>query len=132
VPFTSLAINFSSIISIIASPVIAASAKKIFPLNFFSPRVWSGKPYASKQIVIAPPIEIKKVWGFEIKKVRNGMLVSYQGFVNGHWADIETMGIIKNDGLSYRDFCDWFKMDLAKKETHFTGQIICWNENINY
>ena len=38
----------------------------------FSPRVWSGKPYNSKQIIIAPDIEIKKVWEFEINE-------------NGYW-----------------------------------------------
>ena len=32
----------------------------------FSPRVWSGKPYNSKQITIAPDIEINKVWNIEI------------------------------------------------------------------
>ena len=29
-------------------------------------RVWSGQPYQSKQIIIAPPIQVKKVWDFEI------------------------------------------------------------------
>ena len=32
----------------------------------FSPRVWSGKPYASKQIIIAPDIELVNVWDIEI------------------------------------------------------------------
>ena len=30
----------------------------------FSPRIWSGKPYNSKQITIAEDLEIKKVWDF--------------------------------------------------------------------
>jgi len=32
----------------------------------FSPRVWSDKPYKSKQIIIAPDIEVVKVWDVEI------------------------------------------------------------------
>src|SRR5690242_11147919 len=31
----------------------------------FSPRIWSGKPYASKQIIIAPDIQIKQIWDVE-------------------------------------------------------------------
>src|SRR6188768_2992687 len=34
--------------------------------DWFSPRVWSGKPYNSKQIIIAPDIQVKKVWDFEL------------------------------------------------------------------
>src|SRR3954464_12353234 len=30
--------------------------------DYLSPRVWSGKPYNSKQIIIGTDIEIKKVW----------------------------------------------------------------------
>lgn len=33
----------------------------------FSPRIWSGRPYFDPQIIFAPPMEIKKVWNFEIK-----------------------------------------------------------------
>src|SRR3989304_2910881 len=36
--------------------------------DMFSPRVWSGKPYNSKQIIIAPDIEVMKIWDFEIIK----------------------------------------------------------------
>lgn len=28
----------------------------------FSPRIWSGKPYKSKQIILAPDTEIKQVF----------------------------------------------------------------------
>lgn len=31
----------------------------------FSPRIWSGKPYRSKQITIAANIEVKQTWDFE-------------------------------------------------------------------
>ena len=35
--------------------------------DFFSPRVWSGKPYTSPQIQIAPDLEIKRVYDFRIE-----------------------------------------------------------------
>lgn len=34
--------------------------------DWFSPRVWSGKPYRSKMIQFAPDIQVKKVWDFDI------------------------------------------------------------------
>ena len=92
--------------------------------DWFSPRVWSGKPYNSKQIVIAPDIEIKKVWEFEIK----GSYVYLNGeFKTKHMITLTEMA--KNDGLSIVDFARWFKYPC---HPHFIGQIICWNENINY
>jgi hypothetical protein len=84
--------------------------------DWFSPRVWSGTPYRSKQIQFAPDIQVKKTWDF----YRD----SYQ------WdapAAIEIMA--KNDGLSIVDFIDWFQL---AKGNQFVGQIICWNESINY
>lgn len=92
----------------------------------FSPRVWSGKPYASKQIIIAPDIEVKKVWDIKIE----GYCI---------WINKETFSTCKindnverlalNDGLSSIDMHNWFNVKNAKI---FSGQIICWNENINY
>lgn len=99
--------------------------------DMFSPRVWSGKPYNSKQIQFAPNMEVKKVWDFGIAKVNDGMLSSYEMFVNEKLTR-KGADIIKNDGLEYNDFCDWFKMDSAKKVIAFEGQIICWNESIEY
>uniref|UniRef100_UPI00388D5470 hypothetical protein n=1 Tax=Arcticibacter sp. TaxID=1872630 RepID=UPI00388D5470 len=61
----------------------------------FSPRVWSGKPYQSKMITIAPDIEIKKVWNFEVDE--NGV-ISLGGF---YVLDCESEEkIATNDGLS--------------------------------
>jgi hypothetical protein len=34
--------------------------------------------------------------------------------------------LAKNDGLSHDDFKDWFS------KLPFSGQIICWNENVKY
>ena len=104
----------------------------------FSPRIWSGKPYCSKQIIIAPDIEVKKVWNFEIKNEFQG-----DGFYNffyldgifQSWKEIEE--ISKHDGLKLEDFVHWFKANdgyFSGKEytCSFSGQIICWDENINY
>jgi len=87
----------------------------------FSPRVWSGKPYNSKQIIIAPDIEIKKVWE---------LIVDEYGIVEMPKAKATTIlqDIAKNDGLSIEDFIAWFK-DFKQAGTY---QIICWNENIEY
>ena len=93
----------------------------------FSPRVWSGKPYNSKQIIIAPDIEIKKVFdvNFRIRGSINFRIVNHR-----YHFDHEKMKLLaKNDGLSYDDFMAWF---CNGKDWDFKGQIICWNENIIY
>lgn len=87
----------------------------------FSPIVRSGKPYRSKQIIIAPDIEIKKVWKFE---VRDGAYIYIDDKLVQSWNHDE---IAKNDGLSEDDLKAWFNWPKP-----FTGQILCWNENINY
>lgn len=85
----------------------------------FSPRVWSGKPYHSKQIIIGPDIEIEKVWDFSIQK---------GCFVMPEASSSTTIELIaKNDGLNLQDFKDWFQYP-----KDFDGQIICWDETLNY
>lgn len=102
----------------------------------FGPRVWSGKPYRSPQIAIGPDIEIKKTWDFEINQssIRDIMNVNINGvlfseIMAGCFATkLEGMiELAKNDGLSYDDFLEWFKFPKP-----FSGQIICWDENVNY
>lgn len=93
----------------------------------FSPRVWSGKPYASKQIIIADDIEVKKTWDVEMDE---NQIISIDGKYIHEFDDLmkfdswERLAI--NDGLSLDDFLCWFD------KLPFKGQIICWNENINY
>jgi hypothetical protein len=91
--------------------------------DLFSPRVWSGKPYNSKQIVIANDIQIKKIFDFELTFddlfFINDNLYAYS---SSHDA-LEALA--KNDGLSQVDLLNWFNKP-------FKGQIICWNENIEY
>ena len=100
-------------------------------------RVWSDKPYRSKQIIIAPDQEIKKLWDIEIKKVplrSNKSKGMYVVFIDGkaQTNEKEFMKLVANDGLSFEDFCDWFELNNEKKEIHFEGQIICWNDSIDY
>lgn len=95
------------------------------PGDKFSPRVWSGKPYQSKQIIIAPDIEVKKTWDFKILPSGDIALNHYvimDGIVDK---------IAKNDGLSFGDFLGWFKLNKAIVKP-FNGQIIAWDEKINY
>lgn len=91
----------------------------------FSPRVWSGKPYASKQIIIAPDIEIKKIWTFE-------MDASGYYWIDGMKGNFEIEDVAKNDGLSKPNFDAWFAIHPKAKNQTFAGQILCWNESIEY
>jgi len=86
----------------------------------FSPRVWSGKPYASKMITIAPDIEIKKIWDFEIK----GDSI----YIDGRSISPDNLEeVAENDGLSRHELQEWFQYPKP-----FKGQIICWSDSINY
>lgn len=88
----------------------------------FSPRVWSGTPYKSKQIIIAPDIKIKKIWNFEIVDFR----FKLNGSTFGSTSD-EMMKIAINDGLELKDFHEWFRYPKP-----FDGQIICWSDKVCY
>lgn len=87
----------------------------------FSPRFWSGLPYRTKMITIAPDIIIKKVWSFDI---REGLF-----FIDKKRVKDESIlyEVAKNDGLNRAELFEWFKYP-----KNFSGQIICWNDKINY
>jgi len=92
--------------------------------DYFSPRVWSDKPYKSKQQSFCDDIEVKKVFDISI-------LETYEVFINGSFYGSfgsENLNILaQNDGLSHNDFRDWFI-----KKLPFKGQIICWSDKVNY
>lgn len=90
----------------------------------FSARYWKGMPYRSAQSEFAQ-IEIKKIFNFQILK---------EGyFLNGKQIGYDKLKeIAKNDGLSVDDFELWFAIHPSVKNNNFAGQILCWNENINY
>lgn len=99
----------------------------------FSPRVWSGKPYASKQIIIAPDIEVKSVQEIKIEVDKDYVCILIDNWPffeenKNMVTQIEAFETLaKNDGLTLQDMKDWFKYPKA-----FTGQIICWNEKLKY
>jgi hypothetical protein len=95
--------------------------------DFFSPRIWTGKPYASKQKEFVHPVEIKKVWPFEVDE--NGVASIDGTYLFGE--EDENM-LALNDGLSWEDFSNWIIMPCFRKEKAFDGQIICWNPEIEY
>jgi hypothetical protein len=84
-----------------------------------SPRVWSGKPYASKQIAIADDLEIKQIFDFQI--------ANNEIYINGKKSSRSNIDLAINDGLDYKDLLNWFQFPKP-----FKGQIICWNESVNY
>lgn len=98
--------------------------------DWFSPRVCSGKPYHSKQIIIAPDIQIKKEWPIKIDLTDQYEDVYYFNEL-GDSIPIDTKKLSINDGLNEQDFYDWFDTPKNRKEI-FDGQIICWNEKIEY
>lgn len=101
--------------------------------DWFSPRVWgndvnpkSGRsgPYHSKQIIIAPDIQIPKVWDFDIAGHDGKFFINQSPFTSRGMFLSE---IAKNDGLMGEDFKAWFKHPKP-----FSGQVICWNDSIEY
>lgn len=90
--------------------------------EYFSPRVWSGKPYNSKQITIAPDIKIVKIWQCEITAAGEFMVPKASS------TDTTIVEIAINDGLSIWDFKSWFND--FKEPGEF--QIICWSPQIVY
>lgn len=91
--------------------------------DWFSPRVWSGKPYNSKQITFAPDIQVKKTWKFANDEQGNIFINDeLYAYTSSDFA-LETLAA--NDGLYVGDFLNWFNKPIE-------GQIICWNKDINY
>ena len=100
----------------------------------FSPRVWSGKPYCSKQITIAPDLKIEKVFDIRIEIDKDYICIMIDdypfyeensNFVTQEEA-LKTLAL--NDGLLVTDFKSWFKWG----KSPFSGQIICWSKDVEY
>ena len=69
-----------------------------------SVRVWSGKPYQSKQHEIFKYDNTHKIGLQKLEDPTNFVFASVEG-KKVNWEDIA-----KNDGLSFEDFCEWFKV----------------------
>jgi hypothetical protein len=93
-------------------------------LTLFS---WSGRPYHTPQIVIAPQIEVKQVWDFDLFKYGSqGTTLCINGVEKPKDLLID---IAMNDGLSLADLVLWFKYPKKPVMQH---QIICWSDDIQY
>ncbi len=97
--------------------------------DFFSPRVWSGKPYNSKQIIIAPDTEIKNVWDIEIWTDNTYCFIGIKTGEN-EWSLISFGEVAKNDGLTPQELKAWFK--LKPNQDPIKAQIICWSNSVKY
>jgi hypothetical protein len=104
--------------------------------DVFSPRYWSGKPYASKQICFVPwGMTVAKTWDFEVDE--NGVpslngryCFDYDQPSDEEWATEKK--VAANDGLLYQDWENWITQPCFDNGKAFHGQIICWNPEINY
>lgn len=85
--------------------------------NDINPKSGRSGAYHSKQIILAPDLEVKKVYKFERYC---GKFILEDKVLEDH----ELIVIAANDGLTLSDFKAWFTED-------FNGQIICWG-NVNY
>jgi len=97
-----------------------------------SPRVWTGTPYNSPQIIFAPDVELKQVGKFKILQdldktpwVDIGQSYYHCGSMDINQSILPT--VAKNDGLALQDFLDWFKYPKP-----FEGQILVWGEGVFY
>ena len=106
--------------------------------NDVNPKSGRSGPYHSKQITIAPDVEIVKVWDIEIKRgtktggciYMDGKLfaaidLTYPNTDNHHWDNVKRLAA--NDGLTGMDLLKWFKFPSPMQ-----GQIICWDSTIEY
>lgn len=110
--------------------------------DYFSPRVWgedinpkSGRKgaYHSKQVILAPDVEIKRVHTIHILPGH----ADKQIFIDGNWAcnwnSYNANRMAENDGLTGPDMHEWFtKSPDFKKSGDFLGQIIIWDDKIKY
>jgi hypothetical protein len=103
-----------------------------------SPRVWSDKPYRSKQISIAPDIKITKIYNFRMIPALwydECEFTLTTGDGNELLLDIKAVTkIANNDGLTLEEFFYWFagsNMACTNRKP-FIGQIICWSNEISY
>jgi hypothetical protein len=96
----------------------------------FSPRIWSGRPYASKQIEFVYEVDICKVWSFDI--ARGYIFINRKCFGKFHPLNIILQQLAANDGVEPLDMIRWFAAHPKAKQLKFSGQILCWNPVISY
>lgn len=83
-------------------------------------RYWSGKPYNSKQVEIC---RLEKIGLEKLEDPTNFVFAPIDG------SKVDWQLVAKNDGLSFEDFCEWFKVrsDKPMAIIHFTNFRYCNN-----
>lgn len=97
--------------------------------NDINPKTNRSGPYHSKQIIIAPDVEVTvtnivisyEPYNFQPMKTTN---------VENEFTLIPLKDLAENDGLDLFDFQDWFNP--KGKRGEIEAQIICWNKSIKY
>ncbi len=99
--------------------------------DFFSPRIWFRTPYDSPQLIFWYDIQIKKTWDFDVQGTDFSLNGKFEYALTGEGFDFSLLE--KNDGLGPTELFDWICDNPSyKKSKEFHGQILCWNENIEY
>lgn len=87
--------------------------------DYFSPRIWTGKPYNSVQIVFHEDLQIMSTQTFAVNDnkdwIVDGKILSTKACFK----------IAAADGLNYIDMRSWFKNPMI-------GQVIAWGNNCIY
>lgn len=101
------------------------NGQRFKPGDIIRPCVWKLKggrfTKGNTLIQFAPDIEVKKTWSFRINRAGNY-------FIGKNKLTLEQLKrVAKNDGF---DNADDFECWFPKKV--FAGQIICWNDKIQY
>jgi hypothetical protein len=117
------------------SHTIRAHKKPLKVGQLVNPKCWAGKPYNKTkegywQIKFAPDIEVKKTWPIRIDLTDQYELV-YLIDELGDAISVDEKKLASNDGLTEQDFYDWFDTSKNRKKV-FAGQVVCWNEKIEY
>lgn len=109
--------------------------------QYFSPRVWSGKPYYDPTITIGSDTLITHTYDLTIykepqyvSKVKTKSHIEFKSIGDFQWLFDDHLEIIaKNDGLSLQDFKDWILPPVMKGKPFLVeAQIICWNKAVDY
>jgi hypothetical protein len=94
-----------------------------------NPKSKRSGPYHSKQIVLAPDVEVA-VTNIVIECTGRYFQPMKSTIRPDTFTLISSGELAQNDGLSLDDFKDWFNPKGKKQEIE--AQIICWNKNIKY
>jgi hypothetical protein len=129
-PIRELVNDFALIANVRPKHHTIRAGSRFKPGDMASLRVWSDKPYRSKQIEFAQ-VEVKKVWPVEIW-TGDRMSIGFPDIPGSQMRLLPLCEVAENDGLDCRDFEAWFNIHPKKKRQIFTGQIICWSDSIEY